>query len=244
MKSIILAAGYATRLYPLTENQPKPLLPVAGKPMLNYIMEKIEEVSNIDEVFVVTNNKFFLTFVQWKANNEDKFTKKITIVNDKTKTNEDRLGAIGDIHYVIDTMNIDEELLVIAGDNLFEFSLGEFVDFAKGRSSLAVYDLKDKSKIANKFGCVELDEESKLIGFEEKPSNPKTTLASTACYFFTKDDVELLENCIKENNKPDNTGDFIQYLSEKKDVFGFVFDEKWFDIGGKEEYEEVNKIYS
>ena len=141
MKSIILAAGYATRLYPLTENQPKPLLPVAGKPMLNYIMEKIEEVSDIDEVFVVTNNKFFLTFVQWKANNEDKFTKKITIVNDKTKTNEDRLGAIGDIHYVIDNMNIDEELLVIAGDNLFEFSLAKFVDFAQYKSPFALIRL-------------------------------------------------------------------------------------------------------
>lgn len=245
MKCLILGAGYATRLYPLTENQPKPLLPVAGKPMLNYIMEKIEEVSNIDEVFVVTNNKFFLTFVQWKANHEDKFNKKIIIVNDKTQTNEDRLGAIGDIHYVIENMNIDEELLVIAGDNLFEFSLEKFVGFAKQKekSSLAVYDIKDKTKIANKFGCVELDEENKLIGFEEKPSEPKTTLASTACYFFTKDDVELLEKCIQENNKPDNTGDFIRYLSEKKDVFGYVFEEQWFDIGGKEEYEEVNRLF-
>ena len=124
--------------------------------------------------------------------------------------------------------------------------MSEFVDFAKqkGESSLAVYDLKDKSKIANKFGCVELDAESKLTGFEEKPANPKTTLASTACYFFTKEDVELLEKCIQENNKPDNTGDFIRYLSEKKDVFGYVFDEQWFDIGSKEDYEEVNRIYS
>lgn len=242
VKALILAAGYATRLYPLTLDKPKPLLPVAGKPMLDYIIAKIEEVPDIDEVFVVTNNKFFKHFLEWKSSYTG--NKKVTIVNDHTTTNEDRLGAIGDIHYVIENMNIDDELLVIAGDNLFEFSLKDFVDFTKQKgTSFAVYDIGDKAKIANKFGCVELDENNKVIGFEEKPPEPKTTLASTACYFFTKDDIIELEKCIKENKQPDNSGDFIRYLTEKKDVFGFAFKERWFDIGGKEEYEEVNELY-
>ena len=242
MKALILAAGYATRLYPLTLDKPKPLLPIAGKPMLDYIMAKIEEVSDIDEVFIVTNNKFFKHFLEWKA---DYTGKKVTIVNDKTMTNDDRLGAIGDMHYVIENMNVDEELLVIAGDNLFEFSLKEFINFTKQKAStgVAVYDLQDKRKIANTFGCIEMDEFNKIIGFEEKPAEPKSTLASTACYFFTKSDILELEKCIKENNQPDNSGDFIRYLSKKKDVFAFPFTEKWFDIGSKEQLDEVNELY-
>jgi len=243
IKCIILCAGYATRLYPLTKDKPKPLLPIAGKPMIEHILFRVEEVEDIDKIFVVTNNKFYSHFEDWSKNY--KSNKKITIVNDNTTSNEDRLGAIGDIDFVVKHQNVDEELLVIAGDNLFEFSLVHLADFFKEKqaSVVALYDLKEKHKAANMYGVVETDHTTKIIGFEEKPEQPKTSLISTACYVFTKKDLELLEKCIAEHHKPDNLGDFIKWLSGKEHVYGFVFEESWFDIGSHEQLKEVNEIY-
>lgn len=244
MKAIILAAGYATRLYPLTLDMPKPLLQVGDKKMAEHIMDKIEEVDAIDEVFVVTNNKFFEHFNTWSKKYDS--SKKITVVNDGTMTNEDRLGAVGDIHFVIEHTNIQDDVLVVGGDNLFDFSLlgmvGQFNE--KNASVIAVRDLGEKSLLAEKFGVIELNEYSRIIGFEEKPAEPKTSLASTCVYLFSKEDVEELENCIRDNNKPDNTGDFIRYLSEKKPAYGFVFDEAWYDIGSHEQLKEVRELFS
>ena len=243
MKALILAAGYATRLYPLTLDTPKPLLPIGNKPMIEYIVNKINQVGDIDEIFVVTNDKFFNAFDEWNSNFQS--TKPIKIINDNTTSNETRLGAIGDIEFVIDKEKINEGLLVIAGDNLFEFSLVNFCNFFKQKksTSVGIYDIKDKSKAANKLGVVELNDDSKIIGFEEKPAEPKTSFVSTACYLFTSSDLLELKKCIEENNKPDNTGDFIKFLSTKKPVYGFVFSESWFDIGSHDQYDEVNELY-
>ncbi len=244
MKALILAAGYATRLYPLSLNTPKPLLPIANKPMIEYILEKINEVDEINEVFIVTNNKFFNNFTEWKSKyNEEK---PVTIINDKTLSNETRLGAVGDIDFVVRNKNVSEDLLVIAGDNLFEFSLKELCGFfiKKKSTVLGIYDIKDKSKAANKFGVVELDSEFKILKFDEKPSIPSTSLVATACYLFTSDDLVELKKCIDENNKPDNSGDFIKHLSLEKSVYGFVFSEKWFDIGSHDQYKYVNDLYN
>lgn len=244
MKSIILAAGYGTRLYPLTKDTPKPLLDIAGKPMINYITDKLEPIDIIDEIIVVSNDKFYSNFVEWKNNYQGK--KKITILNDGSTCNDNRLGAVGDIHFAIQNKDIQDDVIVIGGDNLFEFSIVNLIDLFKQKNSsiVAVRDLIDKEKLANKFGVIELNDDFKIIGFEEKPENPKTSLASTCCYLFTKDDMGLFEKCIEENNKPDNTGDFIKYLSSQKNIYGYIFKEKWFDIGSFELLEEVRNLYS
>lgn len=245
MKALILAAGYGTRLYPLTLNHPKPLLKVGSKLMIEHIVDKINEIKGIDEIFVITNDKFYKNFNDWSI----KFTgtdKKITILNDRTQSNEDRLGAVGDIYFAIKEKKIDDSFLVIGGDNLFEFSLKSLVSFSKEKNAsiIAVRDLQEKQKLAKKFGVVEVDENDKIVSFEEKPENPKSTLASTCCYLFTRQDIHEFEKCIEEHKKPDNTGDFIKYLAEKKPVYAFTFTEKWFDIGSHEQLKEVNEIFS
>jgi len=242
VKCIILCAGYATRLYPLTIDKPKPLLNVAGKPIINHFIEKIENIKEIDEVFVVTNNKFYDNFMQWKIKNE--FKKRITIVNDKTTSNENRLGSIGDVSFVINEKNIDDDLIVFGGDNLFKDELHEIHSFFKSKksSSIALNDVKDK-EIAKLMGVVEINEKNKIMGFEEKPTNPKSTLVSTLVYFIKKEDLDVIEECIKIG-KADRAGDFIKHLSEKRDVHAFVFNKKWYDIGSFAQLEEANKEWS
>lgn len=243
MKALILAAGYATRLYPLTLDKPKPLIEVGGKPMIEHILLRTEEVNDIDEVIIVTNEKFYYKFLEWIKGY--KSGKKLKILNDKTQTEDDKLGAIGDIDFAVKAEKIDDDLMVIGGDNLFEFSLKDLVDFFKSKkaSVVALRDLKQKEKLAGKFGVVETDMYEKIVGFEEKPSKPKTTLASTACYIFTKKDIELLEKCIKEHKQPDNLGDFIRWLSQKEHVYGFIFEEEWFDIGNPDQLKEVDELF-
>ena len=243
IKAIILAAGYATRLYPLTLNQPKPLLPIAGKPLIEHILFRVFEVEHIDQVYIVTNAKYNPHFTNWLKNY--KSTVPITVINDKTTSNEDRLGAIGDIDFTIKQQNISDDVLVIAGDNLFEFSLRNLVSFfeKKQGSVVALFDFEDTSKVAGKYGVVRLGQNHKIIDFQEKPAAPTSSLASTACYIFSKTDIEDLERCIAENRKPDNSGDFIKYLSSKKDVYGFVFTETWFDIGSHDQLKDADDFW-
>jgi glucose-1-phosphate thymidylyltransferase len=228
---LILAAGYATRLYPLTKNKPKALLEVKGKLMVEHIVGKIEEIPEVDEVLVITNNKFSLEFEQWAEGFRSK--KPIKIINDATLSDQDKLGAVGDMQFAIDEEKIDSDLLVIASDNLFEYSLKKMHDYIKQKNAdvIACFEAPSFDYVAEKFGVIELDKSNKLIGFEEKPKEPKTKIAATACYYFRKETLKLIESYIKEGNNTDNTGDFIKYLIGKKPVYGFVFTEKWFDIG-------------
>ncbi len=241
MKCIILCAGYATRLYPLTRETPKPLLEVGGKPILSYILDKINELPSIDTIYIVTNDKFYAAFEEWKKTAGDR---RIIIINDETKTNDDRLGAIGDIHFTVQTQKIDDDVLIIAGDNLFEFSLLHLHRFftEKKASAVALYDVRQKEIAAHKLGVVMIDTQQKIIDFEEKPALPKTTLISTACYTLTKKDLRTLEHCITENKKPDNLGDFIKYLSLHAHVYGYVFSERWFDIGTHEQLAYAHSV--
>lgn len=236
MKCILLCAGYGTRLYPLTLDQPKPLLPVAGKPMVEHILKKIEEVDDIDEVLIISNNKFFDNFRNWKRSFT--FSKPIKILNDNSNSDDDKLGAVGDIGFALKKENIEDDVFVVGGDNLFEFDLTRMFDFYKEKAAsiIALYDVKDKNIAAGKYGVVELDENNKITNLEEKPKEPKTTLASTACYIFTADVVEKL----KSSEKTDNIGDFLAWLIESKDLYGVTFEEKWFDIGSKDQLKEAD----
>jgi len=243
MKAIILAAGYGTRLYPITKNKPKPLLEIKGKSIIQYILEKIFEVKDVDKIYIVTNGKFFDMIDRYIE--ELGMDGKVQVVNDHTESNEDRLGAIGDIAYVVDEKKLDEDILVVAGDNLFEYSLVDLVDFfkKKGSTAVALYDVQDK-ELAQIYGIVEIDKNEKIIGFQEKPKEPKSTLASTGCYVFAKEDLDDIRAVLKGNSGMDNSGDFIKMLSEKNSVYGKPFREKWFDIGSFESLGKAREEYN
>lgn len=242
IKALILAAGYAVRLHPVTENTPKPLLEVGGKSILQHTLDKLQKVKEISEVYVVTNHRFYDQFRVWLNHNH--YPMKITLVNDGTFNNEDRLGAVGDINFALKEKDIRDDLLVIAGDNLFGFSLSRFIAFfrEKGRNILALKDLKDTEKIKKRYGAALL-EKSKVVNFEEKPPVPKSTLAATACYCFRKEDLPLVEKSV-EWGKADNPGDLIRFLTKESEVHGFVFDEHWYDVGSQESLQEAQQAYS
>lgn len=241
MKAIILAAGYATRLYPLTQETPKPLLVIGNKPMVEHILDKLKDIKEIDEVFIVTNNKFHQKFEYWLK--QFSYPKKIKLVNDQTNTNEERLGAIGDIDFTLAFEDIEDDLVVIGGDNLFEDNLLEiYSKFKKTKSSvIALTDVKSK-EIAKLMGVVSIDKEGKITEFEEKPSQPKSTLIATLIYFLKKEDALLIPECV-QMKIADRAGDFIKYLSKKKPVYTVTFMKKWFDIGGFNALEEANSFY-
>lgn len=236
-----MAAGYATRLYPLTENMPKPLLKVGEKSIIEHIIDKLDKSDVIDKIYIVTNGKFEKHFTEW-ANKFDAI-KPIEIVNDNTKTNEDRLGALGDINYVIDTKKINSDLIVIAGDNIFEFSLMDIINlFEKIKSSIiAVYDVND-FELAKKYGVVGV-KNNIVVNFEEKPAEPKSTLISTGIYLFPKKIIKLIKEYISEGNNPDKTGSFIEWLYKRDKVYAYVTHEPWYDIGDKEQLSRVREYY-
>jgi len=238
MKCIVLCAGYAIRLYPLTLNTPKPLLEIRGKPMLSHILDKLEELEDVDEILIATNDKFYKDFLDWSVKHNP--SKKVKLINDMTKSNEDRLGGLGDLKFVLDNEKINEDLLVVAGDNLFDFSLRKFVDFFKdkGKSVVGLYDIEDISQAKN-FGIVDTDQTGKILSFEEKPENPKSTLVSTAIYLYSKSDLDKIHDYMKTGNPKDALGHLFPYLLSFHDVYGFVFDGKWYDIGSKEIYDKV-----
>ena len=241
MKSIIMAAGYATRLWPLTKNTPKPLLEVKGKPIIEHILAKILKC-DIDEVFIVTNDKFFKNFLEWNSTFKSKL--KITVVNDRTKSNDDRLGSLGDIEYAVENLNIQDDIMIVAGDNLFEFSLKEVEDiyYSKQKSVVALFDVKDL-ELAKLYGIVTIDHNGKIIHFEEKPKKPKSTLSSTGVYIYSKTTIQKLIDFIKTSGKKDKAGDFLHWLYNKEDVYTYVSKEQWFDIGNLEQLEKAKKEF-
>jgi len=241
MKALILAAGYGTRLYPLTINQPKPLLKVGSKSILGHIVEKLDVREEIDEIFVVTNNKFYTHFNKWKQTFSS--NKTITIINDKTLNNQDRLGAIGDINYVIKDQNIEEDLLIIGGDNLFEDNLSAIFNlFQEKGNTIMLNDVKN-IELAKLYGIVSINSEDKITNFVEKPESPESTLASTLIYAIKKEDLELINHVLKQG-LADRAGDFIKYLSENRTVSGIPLTGKWFDIGSLQQLKEAEATYS
>ena len=232
MKVLILAAGYATRLYPLTRKYPKPLLEIKGRPIINYIIDKISSVREINEIYIVTNSKFIGAFRQWAKT--IKSAKKITLVDDLTRNNRDRLGSIGDIDFLITRKKIKDDLLVVGGDNLFSGSLKGFLVSAKKNIpdvSIGIYRLKQK-KDASRYGVVKLDTRKKVIAFQEKPRQPQSSLVAMCLYFIPKACLGLVKEYIRASkNKIDAAGGYIAWLKDRANVYGYVFDGFWFDIG-------------
>ncbi|MBS3146950.1 nucleotidyltransferase family protein [Candidatus Woesearchaeota archaeon] len=243
LKCILLCAGYATRLYPLTENQPKALLSVGNKAIIDHILENVGRVHAVDQIYLVTNDRFYKHFNNW-INNTYKAKKPVEIINDHTKTNADRLGAIGDVKYIVDKKKIKDNVMVIAGDNLFDFSLSTFYNYFKEKKSnlVAVHDIKEKTKAAKKYGVISLNKDNKIVEFEEKPEYPKTSLVSTGCYIFTKSAIQKINEYIK-SHRVDNPGDFLKWLMQKEHIYGYKFSENWFDIGSFEALEEAYNAY-
>ncbi len=243
MKAIILAGGYAKRLWPVTKNMPKQLLPVAGKPIIEYPIENIELTKRIKELIISINAYFEFNFREWFTKYQ--FRKKTKLVIEKTFSEEEKLGSIGALHYLIDKLGIKDDILIIGGDNLFEFSLRKFINYYKQQktSVVGLYDIKDKAKVKGRYGIVELDNNDKITSFQEKPQNPKTSLVNTACTILSKEDIKLIPQYIEEGNNKDAFGYLIEWIAKKKPVHGFTFDSSWFDIGSFEAYDEANLYY-
>ncbi|MEA2037541.1 MAG: nucleotidyltransferase family protein [Nanoarchaeota archaeon] len=243
MKAIILAGGYAKRLWPITKNLPKQLLPVAGKPILEYPIENIELTKGIKETIISINAYFEFNFREWFSKYQ--FRKKTKLVVEKTYKEDEKLGSIGALHLLLEELKVKDNVLIIGGDNLFEFSLIKFINFFRKTktSCLALYDIKDKAKVKGRYGVVQIDKNNKVIGFEEKPQNPKTTLVNTACCILSKQDIKLIPKYIQEGNNKDAFGYLIEWLAKERPIYGYVFDTPWFDIGSFEAYDEANLYY-
>ena len=237
MKAIVLAAGYATRLRPLTDRIPKQLLPVGGRPMMDWLVDKLAEVDEIDAIHVVTNARFAADFERWAEGRD------VVVHDDGTRTNDDRLGAIGDVRFTIERAGLeDDDLLVIAGDNLFDFSLGDYVSWWRGKgvaSAVAVYDVRDR-ELAKQMGIVALDGDQHVVSFVEKPDDPASTLAATAAYIYHREHVPLVARYLDGGNPPDQPGRFIAWLQEREPVHGYRFEGEWYDVGSHEQLLEAD----
>ena len=244
MKAIILAAGYATRLYPLTLDKPKCLLMVGQRTILDVLCEKLNALKNLDELIVVTNAKFFDQLEDWRKNTKSRLP--IRILNDGTVSNETRLGAIGDLRFVIQKYQLKTDILMLASDNLFDAPLSGFEDFARSKNdaiSVGLYDIKDPSLASKKFGVLEVNNMSEVLGIEEKPEFPKSSLIGMGIYYFTKDSLKLIDEYLSDPNAHDAPGHYIRWLAAKIKIFGFVFSGMWYDIGNLKALEDANKDF-
>ena len=272
MKCVILAAGYATRLYPLTQNFPKPLLEVAGKPILDWLIDDMSQTGLIDEYIIISNHKFAPIFQSWadlkffaeqsgRAERKDQRSKfkdqsslqskaaepsaKFKVIDDGTSSNETRLGAVKDIQFAIDQLHLDDDLLVMAGDNLLDFSLSHFIRFAKEKNATCVmrYFEHDEARL-HKTGVAEIDADGRILSMEEKPANPKSNWCIPAFYYYTRQDARLIKKGIDSGCGVDAPGSFIAWLSTQTTVYTYEMPGRRYDIGTLENYEAVKQTYT
>lgn len=249
MKALVLAAGYATRLRPLTDDTAKPLLGLADRPIIDYVCDQIDKAGDIDELHVLANGLFAADFERWGAAREGRLRPRVH--NDGTRSNEERLGAIAGIRLVVERAGLEgEDLLVVAGDNLFDFSLAAQLDFWRSRkevgevgavSCVAVQRCPD-SRLVSLYGVVELDENGRILNFVEKPSRPSSDLIATASYVFAAEHVASIADYLAAGNSPDQPGNFLAWLHAREPVYGFVFGGLWLDIGDREQLREADEI--
>ncbi len=238
MKNIVIAAGYATRLGELTKNFPKPLLKIGESTILGRMLDDIDGIQEIDEHIIITNHKFAPIFEDWKA--AQNYTKPVTIVDDGTETNETRLGAVCDLLYAMEKLQIDDDMLVVAADNLLFFSFKEFVDFAeeKGTSCIMCHEQPELAKL-QRTGVVELDAEMKVQGMEEKPQVPKSHWAVPPFYIYKKRDLDVVRHSVENGCGKDAPGNLAHYMVEHTVVHAWKMSAGRFDIGSLDTYEEA-----
>jgi len=242
MQLIVLAAGYATRLYPLTRDTPKPLLPVANRPMIGRVLDATAPITDIDQAIVVTNDRFAPQFDNWAATAQAPFP--VAVLNDGTSSNDDRLGAIGDLHKALKDHAINEDVIVIAGDNLFTEPLGKFGKFCRGQTTpcLGVYDVGTLDE-ATKYGVVDVDRNWCITNFEEKPAKPKSTLIGIALYYYPQAMLCEIDRYLAEGNNPDQPGRLIQWLYPQQTVHAWPVPGQWLDIGSHDTLSEAQEIF-
>lgn len=243
MKALILAAGYGTRLYPYIKNCPKPLLEINQKPIIEYLLDKLTGLSGLSEVIIVTNDHFFGHFKKWRDGLDINI--KIKIINDLSKSPEEKLGAVKDMYLVFKKEGFDDDYLILGGDNFFRDSLEGFVNFARKKApgvSIGIVDIHNISE-ARHYGVVSLNQHNRILEFKEKPAKPNSSLVATCIYYFPRDKIKLIKECIDDSEICfDNVGVYIDWLTKKDKVYGFIFKHLWVDIGRIETYEKLKEI--
>ena len=239
MKAVILAGGYATRLYPLTRDRPKHLLEVDGRPLLELLLERLP-LGELDAVYVVTNAKFADRFREWA----ESYPTDVIVLDDGTTSDEDRLGAIGDLQLVIESEGIDDDLIVAAGDSIFTERLDDFARFGRERdaAAIAVYDVGDLEAM-KQLSSIGVDADSRLVTFEEKPEQPESTLAGIALYFYPRAILPLVGQYLAEGNNPDQPGRLVGWLYRRTPVYAWRVPGRWFDIGTPETLAEAERLF-
>lgn len=242
MKNIIIAAGYATRLYPLTENFPKPLLQVAGKSILDRMLEDIDSISDIDEHIIVTNHKFAHIFEQWKT--ETKYQKPVTVIDDGTSTNDTRLGAVRDLLLALNQCHVDDDIMVLAADNILNFSLQGFVDFFhQKQSSVIMCYHEPELRRLQRTGVIEANDDMRVLQMQEKPEVPVSNWAVPPFYIYRKEDLPLIRECLQHGCGFDAPGNLAHYLVDVTTIHAWQMPGSRYDIGSLDSYQEAQEIY-
>jgi glucose-1-phosphate thymidylyltransferase len=246
MNALILAAGYATRLYPLTLNRPKPLIPVAGKPMIERVVDCLLPVPDLETLYIVTNHKFADRFADWTQQYRDRNkSARFEIIDDGSTSDADKLGAIGDIYFAVEKRGLsNRDLLIVAGDNLFSDSLVNFAEFAHEHdATIGVYDVRTLEE-AKKYNQLTTNPAGIVTDFVEKPANPSSTLCAIALYYYGPETLSLLKAYLAEGNNADQPGRFVQWLHKRTDIFTYPIDGLWYDIGSHESLADANEVFS
>jgi glucose-1-phosphate thymidylyltransferase len=244
MKVIILAAGYATRLYPLTKHKPKALLPIGNKPLINHLIDKMDRLEDLNEIILVTNDRFYQQFLDWSKT--IRASAPVTVINDGTTDNDNRLGAVGDLQFAVKASKTKEDIMVLASDNLFDEDFKGFTAFAKKKGdglSIGVYDIGDPKIAAGRYGIIEFDSTKKITRIEEKPKEPKATTVSMGVYYFSQSTLPFMDIYMKSSAKQDAPGHYVTWLLKQMNVYAYLFSGKWYDIGSFDQLDEANRDY-
>ena len=245
MKSIILAAGYATRLYPLTENRPKPLLEIGDCTILDLLIKNVDDIDDIDSHFIISNHKFYSQFYQWAQKAAPSLHHPVTIIDDGSETNEQRIGAVGDLLIVLERLAIDDDIMVLAADNILDFSLRGFAAFFKEKeASVIMCHREPELRRLQRTGVIKVDENMKVMEMQEKPLHPISHWAVPPFYIYKRSDLPLIRNCLRHGCGTDAPGNLAHYLSAKTTVYAWEMPGRRMDIGTTDSYTDAQKLFA